>query len=179
MKEILTKNGHCILIDDEDLKTLDKWTWHAAKSKSTFYAHRTQYLGGGRKNIKSKLVSMHRILMNCPEGMQVDHIDGNGLNNQKSNLRICTNQQNNFNQKKQQSWKKKPTTSKYKGVTLRNGIWLARIRFNNKLITIGNFHHEDEAALAYDAKAAQLFGEFAYLNFKRTKESKILLSKDH
>ena len=91
-----------------------------------------------------------------------DHIDRNGLNNQKSNFRECTLQQNQFN-----STKRKGTISPYKGVSRkkRSKRWYAQIRFNVEQLHIGYFDTQESAAVAYDRKATELFGEFAVLNF--------------
>jgi hypothetical protein len=99
--------------------------------------------------------------MNPPPGLVVDHIDGNGLNNTRVNLRICTSAQNICNSKGRSK------TSKYKGVTRRkmSNKWFAQIKFNRKHIDIGRFDNEIEAAKAYDNVARKLFKEFAYLNF--------------
>ena len=100
--------------------------------------------------------------MNAPKGMVVDHIDGNGLNNRKSNLRICTKAQNVHNSRPRTN-----TSSKYKGVfwNKANKKWSATIHKGDKWTYIGGFDDEKEAARAYDRKAAEFFGEFAYLNF--------------
>ncbi|MBN1124206.1 MAG: HNH endonuclease [Sedimentisphaerales bacterium] len=104
---------------------------------------------------------MHRLIARPPDGMVVDHIDHNGLNNTRANLRVCTPQQNSRNRRSQSG------RSKYKGISYdkRYKRWKARIRFQNKYIHIGTFRDEARAARAYDAKAAELFGEFACLNF--------------
>lgn len=91
--------------------------------------------------------------------MQVDHIDHNGLNNQKSNIRNCTRQQNQGN-------KICKHKSNYKGVYFDRKYIKASIQFNHKSIHIGNFKTEYDAAVAYDKKAKLLFGDFAYTNFK-------------
>lgn len=95
-------------------------------------------------------------------GMVVDHIDGNGLNNQKSNLRQCTYAQN-----KQNSRKRKRTSSQFKGVNFHKGgqNWQAYITVNKKRIWLGRFNSEIEAASIYDAKARECFGEYAVTNF--------------
>ena len=85
MKEIILTQGQVALVDDEDFEYLNQWKWCAIKSRKTYYTTRTIY-------IPCKMtVIMHRIIMNTPLDMTVDHIDHNGLNNQKYNLRICTN----------------------------------------------------------------------------------------
>ena len=107
---------------------------------------------------------MHRQIMKAPKGMVVDHIDGNGLNNRRSNLRICTPRQNQWNRC---PLKTRKQTSPFKGVQYPTGKSrpYARIQYNGKTIHIGVFDSEVEAAQAYDRKAVELFGEFAYLNF--------------
>jgi len=104
---------------------------------------------------------MHRLIMQPPEGMVVDHIDGNGLNNRRSNLRICTPHQNSFNQPQ------RPGTSRFKGVSFRRdcGKWDVQIRMKGKALHLGLYEDEEQAAHVYDCKAVELYGRFAYLNF--------------
>jgi len=107
---------------------------------------------------------LHRIITKCPKGMTVDHINGNPLDNRRINLRICTARENVRNSRKQPG-----TVSKYKGVRFdRNGKrrkrWLAGIEESGKNTTIGRFHTEEEAALAYNKIAKERFGDFAKLN---------------
>lgn len=154
MKEIQLTQGLIALVDDEDYERLNQFKWHASKHGCTFYAN--------RKKIVNKLhrcESMHWLVMG---GKFVDHIDGNGLNNQKSNLRFCTNSQNAMNKRMP-----KCKSSQYKGVTFvkRDKNWRANIRKDGKLIHIGKFQIEEQAAKAYDTAAKEHFGEFAYLNF--------------
>lgn len=103
---------------------------------------------------------MHQMLLKVNRNSEIDHIDGNGLNNQKANLRECSRSQNNMNQHKTSG------TSKYKGVyyhKLRKK-WSAFITLNRKAMYLGLFSSEIEAAEAYNTKAKELFGAFAYLN---------------
>ncbi len=104
---------------------------------------------------------MHNLIMCPPEGLYVDHINGNGLDNRRSNLRIVTKQQNTFNSAH------KGGTSKYKGVCLEkeSGMWKAYITKDGKKKSIGRFALEDDAARAYDNEAISLFREHAKLNF--------------
>lgn len=102
---------------------------------------------------------MHVLLVKPPRGMLVDHWDGNGLNNCRKNLRVCTKQQNNMNTKKRSN-----RSSKYKGVHFRAGRWLAQIQVAGKKKHLGTFEEEADAALAYNFAATELFGPFARLN---------------
>ena len=107
---------------------------------------------------------MHRLITNAPKGLMVDHINHNGLDNRRKNLRLCTVSQNNRN--------RRPITrpnkgSKYKGVTFdkKRNLFKAEIQHNKKKYFLGRFKSQIKAAQAYDKKARELFGEFAYLNF--------------
>ena len=104
---------------------------------------------------------MHRQILNAPADLCCDHKNHNGLDNRKANLRLCTVAQNNYN--------KRPLpnkTSKYKGVFWCSEAkkWRAEIRQNDQRIHIGYYDYEQDAAIAYDDYAIDLFGEFAYLN---------------
>ncbi|MHC4596729.1 MAG: HNH endonuclease [Planctomycetota bacterium] len=145
--------GQFAIVDAEDYDRLAQHKWCAAKGRDTFYAHR----GNG-----GTTVSMHRVIMRAPKDMMCDHRNHNGLNNRKSNLRLCTSAQNQYNKRP-----KKGSTSIYKGVLLRSDCkrWRAKIGFKGKRIHLGDFANEIQAAMAYDDKAIELFGEFAWLNF--------------
>jgi len=157
MKRIKLTQGKWALVDDSDFERLNQWKWFADKQGNTFYAVRNSATING----KQTRIRMHRVIMNTHEGMETDHADRNGLNNQKHNLRICTKSQNRMNRKKYVK-----NSSKYKGVTWAKYAkkWRARIQINIKAIFLGHFLLEEEAALAYNKKAKELFGEFAYLN---------------
>jgi hypothetical protein len=147
----LTK-GKVAIVDAEDYEWLSKYKWHAVYTGSKFYAYRCR---------NKRSISMHRMIMGEPKGKVVDHIDGNSLNNRRSNLRICTTAQNMRNRRLTGG------VSRYKGVYFikRLNKWKAVITFNSKSIHIGCFSDEISAGKAYDKKAKELFGEFAYLNF--------------
>ncbi|MHC4546375.1 MAG: HNH endonuclease [Planctomycetota bacterium] len=100
--------------------------------------------------------------MRAPKGVLVDYINHNGLDNRKSNLWLCTNAQNCYNQRANANG-----TSKYKGVNWHkcSRKWSARIRCDGKFYNLGDFEDEMEAAMTYDKKVKELFGEFACLNF--------------
>jgi hypothetical protein len=107
---------------------------------------------------------MHRLLMDAPPELQVDHINGDPLDNRRSNLRLATNVQNQHNKGAWQG-----AASRFKGVsrTRQPDVWRATIESNGHQITIGRFRSEFEAAKAYDAQARELFGEFARTNFEK------------
>ena len=145
--------GKFAIVDTEDFDRLIQYKWCAAKNKGTFHAHRGS---------NGKTVLMHREIMHAPKGVVCDHKNHNRLDNRKSNLRLCTPAQNQYNKRP-----KKGCASRYKGVVLRRDCkrWRAQIRYHHKRIHLGDFDDQMEAAMAYDDKAAELFGEFAYLNF--------------
>jgi len=154
MKEIELTRGKVALVDDENFEYLNQWKWMARESGNNYYAVR-----GVRKNRKLQNIAMHRIIMNTSNELQVDHIDHNGLNNQKSNLRNCTEIQNLRNRIPY-------GRSKYLGVSMEKLHFRARISINNKRVHLGSFQNEIDAAIAYDTKAKELYKEYANLNFK-------------
>lgn len=133
-----------ILIDDEDFNKVSKYTW------------RIRWDGRAHSQIRGKMTLLHRYILDAPNGFQVDHIDGNPLNNRKVNLRLCTNSQNQMNSKKRSNCK-----SKYKGVTFRKGMYVLHVRGKH----IRAFQNEMDAAIGYDIIAKQLYGEFCRPNF--------------
>ena len=156
MKRIpLGNNQGFVLVDDEDYKWLNKQNWCRLKCKNSSYAKFDRRVDG-----KKVSFLMHRIILNAKPHQFVDHRDGNGLNNQRFNIRICTKSENGMNQKPQ-----KGRTSQYKGVCRFRSKWQAGIKKDGKRKLLGIFSDEIEAAKAYDKKAIEFFGEFAYLNF--------------
>lgn len=157
MKEIKLTQGRVALVDDEDYEYLVQWKWHAHKDarRDVWYAKRNINL----KNGHYKSIQMHRIIMNTKVGMEVDHIDGDGLNNQKYNLRNCFRSGNMRNRR---------YTGKveYLGVHIRKnrGTYVATIHFNKNLKYLGSFKTAEEAAIAYNKAAIEIHGEFARLN---------------
>ncbi len=159
MKRISLTRGKFALVDDEDYDWLNQWKWCAAKQGCRYYATRnTPY--ADRRQGKPPSIFMHRLIMNAPDGKEVDHKNHNAIDNRKINLRICTRSENMANMLPYTHG-----TSQYKGVGCRDKKWRARIMKNCKEILIGRYVLEVDAAKAYDKKAKELFGEFAYTNF--------------
>lgn len=155
MKEIKLTRGMVALVDDADFEYLSQFKWQAYPGGATWYAQRTTLGPIGR------CVQMHRDVMVAPKGIPVDHIDGDGLNNQRSNLRFCTQAENMRNRRKQPG-----TSSVYKGVTWDRDkhLWVAQIQTRGKTYKLGRFSCEEDAARTYNEAASRLFGEFARLN---------------
>lgn len=155
LREIpLTKGKHTI-VDEADYEHLSKMKW------------RITHNGYARHDINNSstraCLFMHRIIMNCPDDMIIDHINGDKLDNRKCNLRLCTHNDN----KKARNKPRKALgqyTSKYKGVCLYRKRWLAKLESNGKQHYIGMFATEKEAAIAYNNFALIYHGEFARLN---------------
>jgi hypothetical protein len=157
MKLIPLTRGLFVQVDDWCFEELNQYKWYANKSGNTYYACRNIHLPDSKK---FKAIKMHRLIMNTPDGQEVDHKDHNGLNCLEENMRNCTHKQNMSNYA--------PFgVSKYLGVsyTSRGGI-RARIKNNGRSIFIGLFLTEEDAARAYDKLAKEHHGEFANLNFK-------------
>lgn len=157
--QIPLTRGKATIIRRSDWGLVAPFTWCARRRPSGYYDAIGYRRGGGRG---SKLVLLHRLIMNAPPGVDVDHIDGNTLNNLRSNLRLATRSQNNANQHRRRGG-----YSQYKGVTFdkNRGLWRAQIKVGGKHIDLGSFRDEIEAARAYDVAALAHFGEFANVNF--------------
>jgi hypothetical protein len=143
-------SGHTTKIDIDDFEKYKGICWYALKGTSdVFYMH-TRYNG--------KTIGLHRLIMDAPKGLYVDHINRDPMDNRKKNLRICTPSQNQGN--------RKPTgdNRKYKGIFWYKNRWVASIYKNNKSNYIGRYKTPEEAALAYNKAAIEHFGEFALLN---------------
>lgn len=156
--EVQLTRGLVTIIDAEDLELVSQHKWCADRGRNTDYARRQQTIDGKKRSIK-----LHRVILNAPDGMHVDHINGNGLDNRKANLRLCTHAENRRN-----GQKRKGCLSEYKGVSKQQGKcrkrWTSTVRVGEKKYT-KSFLTEIEAALWYDEIAREHFGEFAKINF--------------
>ena len=175
-KQLIIESKHgtfTVLYDAEDHDKVSAHTWCAMNysgGPNKFYIQTSipqpngewRVQKNGTRRRKQKKLLMHRLMVDAPKGMHVDHINGNSLDNRKSNLRICTSAENQRNRRAT-----KNNTSGYKGVgwAKQNKKWTAQIQHNGKKIHIGLYEDKEEAARAYDAKAKELHGEYAYLNF--------------
>jgi hypothetical protein len=156
---ICTRAGHLFLIDAEDWPRISGFKWSVSSD--------------GRKNkyvstrIEGKKIYLHRFLLKAPHDKRVDHRNGNPSDNRKANLRLASPQQNMFNRRKSHTFKGKPTTSPFKGVTWdRSRVrYKAQIKKNGINHYLGRFMDKRSAAIAYDHAALEMFGEFAQTNF--------------
>jgi hypothetical protein len=157
-RKIYLGEGEWSLVEPPDFYRFNIFNWCLRENGPNRYAVR---LVKGHKN-RSKIVSLHREIMNHPKGLLVDHKNNNGLDNRRLNLRLATQSQNRQNRAK-----RKNTSSRFNGVGFdkQTDKWKARIKTNGKEITLGRFENEIEAAKAYDEAAKKYHGEFARLNF--------------
>jgi len=163
MKKIKLTMGKFALVDNEDFEELSKNKWHFVHGNTKHgYASRLIFnkeIWKNHKKNRSQAVRMHNQIMRPPKGMVVDHINGDGLNNQKKNLRICTPLENYFNRPK-----RKDSKLKYRGIIKHGHKFGVQIMKNGKIYRIHGFNTQKEAALEYNKMAKILHGEFASLN---------------
>lgn len=154
VKEIELSQGKFALVDDADYDWLSQWKWYTSYYG---YAVRSVWRDGDNQG----LVFMHRQILDAPEGMYVDHMDGDKLNNVRPNIRLATNAQNLCNR-----GPNKNNTSGFKGVSWnkRSGKWRSQIWKDGVTHHLGLFADLREAASAYDKAALELHGEFAQTN---------------
>lgn len=161
MTKLIKLTFDCLaLVDDEDYESLQGHNWKLWRrhKKKKLYAGAYTTVDG-----KRKAIAMHAFIMNAKKGDIIDHVDGDGLNNTRANLRFCNQSGNSANRLMSSN-----NTSGYKGVAFhkrrKSNQWEARTKLNKKQIHIGYFSNPEDAARAYDAKAIELFGEFAKTN---------------
>lgn len=164
--KVYLDKGLCAIVEVDDLALIAPYRWYAHNPpRSTkWYASTSWYLGGGRLNQVKKLVSMHALIMghDVSTGMDIDHINGNGLDNRRRNLRSATRTQTNANRGKYRN-----NSTGYKGVYYypnRETPYWAYITCDRKRKSLGYYATAEEAALAYNKAAKELFGEYAHLN---------------
>lgn len=147
---IRLSNGEHAIVDEEDYEDLAQLTWHRGDRD---YVVHTVGIDG-----ETKVLLMHRVVARAPQGVLIDHWDGNRLDNRKQNLRGATFRQNAQN--------RAPVNGRrFKGIFEFRGRWKARIKYEGQNIYLGIYPSEEVAAQAYDYAAKRLFGEFARLNF--------------
>jgi hypothetical protein len=158
-RRIPLTQGKFAVVDPDDYQHLAKYRWRICTGKNTLYAERSVRLTSG----KYSRILMHRQIFSVPEGFVIDHINRNGLDNRKANLRLATVAQN------AQNAGKRKNRSGYKGVWFakEKRKWRAAIWKNNKRIYLGYFNSPLEAALTYDHAAKLYHGQFASLNFPK------------
>ena len=152
MKLIPLTRGKFAIVDDEDFEILNQYKWFACKGMSgIFYAIR---------NEKGKKIWMHRVILNAPDGLDVDHRDRDGLNNTRENLRLATKSQNSANRIGR-------AKTGFKGVYFhkQKRLFYVVAQANKKRYFCGYHRNIIDAAHAYDEKAKEIHGEFAFLNF--------------
>jgi len=147
-------------VDSDDYYRLRKYEWFAQGGAPNYYAVREV---GTSKEKRRTVIYLHKEIIDVPDGMLIDHINHDGMDNRKANLRQATYWQNMYNRRKCSVAK----SSKYKGVCWKKQTrkWVARITFEKKQIHLGYFKNEIDAAKAYDAAAKKYHKEFACLNF--------------
>src|SRR3990167_7117239 len=156
MKTIELTQGEVAIVDDADYDYLSQWNWslYRKTGRRSYYAQRSMPLPDGRKTT----IQMHRHILSAPIGVQIDHVNGNGLDNQRCNLRLCTHAENRRNMDAYRN-----CTSGYKGVHWhrQRKKWRAVINYQKKSISLGLYKNKEEAAIAYDEAAKKYFGKFA------------------
>jgi hypothetical protein len=150
--EVNLTKGKVALVDSENYKHLKDYRWHAKASKGNWYA---------ATRVNGNTIFMHNMISTPPQGMEIDHINQNGLDNRMVNLRVATKSQNRANVSR-----RKDNSSGYKGVcrVAKGDKWRAYICVNSKITHLGTFLTKEAAAKAYNEAARKEWGEFAWLN---------------
>ncbi|MGA2324331.1 MAG: AP2 domain-containing protein [Sedimentisphaerales bacterium] len=157
-RKIYLDEGKWTILDPGDYYHFAGFKWCIGGYKDKYYAVRGQIIGPA----DIKIVRLHRLIMNAPDGILVDHKNGDGLDNRRANLRLATHSQNQCNKRK-----KANTSSRFSGVYWDKAKrkWVARTKYQGKSIWLGVFDSEIDAARAFDEAAKKYHGEFARLNF--------------
>jgi len=159
MQKLELSRGKVALVDDEDYEWLSQWRWCCAEPRpGRFYAVRSNYETGKRTTLY-----LHRVIMECSDDMEIDHINHDGLDNRRANLRVCTHAENIRNASKI----KRSATSPYKGVrkVTNSGLYTAKIIYNTIPLLLGSYIYAETAALVHDLFAREYHGKFATVNF--------------
>lgn len=161
MKVIALTKGIVAVVDDVDFPRVVQFKWRAMRSASGKYWYACRSAPRQKGAIRQTIL-LHRFIMEPPVGYEVDHVDRDGLNCTRANMRICRRAENSRNRGPNPGG-----TSRFKGVHWRNDIrkWYAGIMFQDHHYYLGCHTTEEEAARQYDVKARELFGGFAALNF--------------
>jgi len=152
------------LVDALDYERVSKHRWCLSRVGNQLYAQR---------RTRGRTIRMHQFIMNPPKGMVVDHANGNGLDNRRDNLRVCTMLENAWNKRRR---KRKNAGSQFIGVYPYQGSpgkWCVKVQCNGKVTNLSPFDDEIEAARARDREAIRLHGEFARLNFPQEWEQRV------
>jgi hypothetical protein len=154
LKEIPLTKGKFAIVDDEDYELLSQFKWFASGGRYAARLNPKRRLEG-----EPDLILMHRLIINAPSNLDVDHINRDSFDNRKNNLRAVTHQENMLN------YGSKKGVSKYKGVSkTKEGKWTASFMYKGESFYLGSYESEEDAAKAYNVKASELAEEFAYLN---------------
>jgi hypothetical protein len=162
MKVLGITQGYETFVDDADYESVSRFKWYAKASASKLKSGAVVYTVYAQRGRGTRVQSLHRFLTGAPAGVEIDHLDGNGLNNQRCNLRACDHRHNLANRGVQRN-----NTSGFKGVTIEAGKWVAKIgsgKSGYRRTALGAFDSPVDAAKAYDLAAIKRWGEFAKTN---------------
>jgi hypothetical protein len=147
MRKIKLTQGKFALVDNEDYKFLNQWKWYAAKRLSTYYAARSRKVHEIINNSESRQVYMHKLIMNTPNNMDTEHINRNGLDNRKSNLKILSHRENMFNMER---------NSRLIGAHKAGKYFMSKMQINGKNIYLGIFKTAEKAHEVYMKKLNEI-----------------------
>ena len=153
VREVPVSGGRTALIDEADYESIQHWKWSSCRKRHTFAVYRAVLEQG-----KSRRIYLSRFIMQAPSGLFVDHENGDGLDNRRDNLRLCTHTENNRHRCRPQS----TNTSGHRGVFWERGAkkWRAQLSVNNRNVHLGMFLTVEDAGNAYRQAAVSRYGEF-------------------